>query len=98
MFYKTEKLKCFAYLAHTDCDDNNFILGFDITTGNIHDSVSSEDVYSKVIDRYGSRVISTAIDAIYVTPHIAKTLLESKANQKIFTKHIWQKYLMKQII
>lgn len=77
MFYKTEKEKCFAYLAHTACDDNNFILGFDITPGNIHDSVAFEDVYYKVIDRYGSRIIATAIDAGYVTPHIAKTILDS---------------------
>ncbi|WP_143329665.1 transposase, partial [Clostridium baratii] len=77
MFYKTEKEKCFAYLAHTACDDNNFIFGFDITPGNIHDSVAFEDVYSKVIDRYGSRIIATAIDAGYVTPHIAKTILDS---------------------
>ncbi|WP_143329671.1 transposase, partial [Clostridium baratii] len=77
MFYKTEKEKCFAYLAHTACDDNNFIFGFDITPGNIQDSVVFEDVYSKVIDRYGSRIIATAIDAGYVTPHIAKTILDS---------------------
>ena len=31
MFYKNEKEKCFAYLAHTACDDANFILGFDVT-------------------------------------------------------------------
>ena len=30
MFFKTEKEKCFAYLAHTACDNNNFILDFHI--------------------------------------------------------------------
>lgn len=40
MFFKNEKEKCFAYLAHTACDNNNFILDFHITSGNIHDSVA----------------------------------------------------------
>ena len=77
MFYKNEKEKCFAYLAHTACDDNNFILGFDITAGNVHDSVAFGDVFSKVVDRYGDSIITTAVDAGYVTPHIAKTIFDN---------------------
>ena len=48
MFFKNEKEKCFAYLAHTACDNNNFILDFHITSGNIHDSVAFSDLYQKI--------------------------------------------------
>ncbi|URZ17244.1 IS1182 family transposase ISBpu1 [Clostridium felsineum DSM 794] len=48
MFYKNEKEKCFAYLAHTACDDANFVLGFEVTAGNVHDSIGFYDVYNKV--------------------------------------------------
>ena len=77
MFYKSEKEKCFAYLAHTACDDANFILGFDVTVGNIHDSVAFESVFKNVTDRYKDEIIITAVDAGYITPHIAKTILEA---------------------
>jgi len=76
MFYKSEKEKCFAYSAHTACDDRNFILGFHVTAGNVHDSVAFNDVYTKVRERYGDKIISTAVDAGYITPYICKTLLE----------------------
>ena len=77
MFHKNEKEKCFAYLAHTACDDANFILGFEVTAGNVHDSVAFEDVFSKVKERYESQIVATAVDAGYKTPYISKLLLES---------------------
>ena len=49
MLFKSEKEKCFAYLAHTACDDNNFILDFHITPVNVHDSVAFQEIFSKVI-------------------------------------------------
>ena len=48
MFFKNEKEKCFAYLSHTACDKNNFILDFHITPDNIHDSVAFSDLYKKL--------------------------------------------------
>lgn len=77
MFHKNEKEKCFAYLAHTACDDANFILGFEVTAGNVHDSVAFEDVFSKIKERYGSQIAAIAVDAGYKTPYISKLLLES---------------------
>ncbi len=71
MFYKTEKEKCFAYLAHTACDDANFVLGFEVTAGNIHYSVAFEDVYKL----YKDEIIITAIDSGYKTPYITKMIL-----------------------
>lgn len=52
MFHKSEKEKYFAYLAHTACDDANFILGFEVTSGNIHDSVAFQEGYINVYKRY----------------------------------------------
>lgn len=77
MFHKNAKEKCFAYLAHTACDDSNFILRFEVTAGNVHDSVAFEDVFSKVKERYESEIAAVAIDAGYKTPYISKLLLES---------------------
>lgn len=77
MFYKSEKEKCFAYLAHTACDDANFILGFEVTAGNVHDSVAFEDVFNKVKERYESEVAAVAVDAGYKTPYISRLLLKS---------------------
>lgn len=76
MFYKNEKEKCFAYLAHTACDDGNFILGFEVTAGNVHDSVIFKNVYDHVKDRYGQQIERLAVDAGYITPHICKTLID----------------------
>lgn len=62
MFFKNEKEKCFAYLSHTACDKNNFILDFHITPGNIHDSVAFSDLYKKLgyvrflRDKYGIKI------------------------------------------
>lgn len=76
MFFKNEKEKCFAYLAHTACDDNNYILDFNITPGNVHDSVAFSDLYSKLHKRYPNDITAVAVDAGYITPYICKTLFE----------------------
>ena len=76
MFFKNEKEKCFAYLAHTACDNNNFILDFHITSGNIHDSVAFSDLYQKIKNNSKQHTTAIAIDAGYITPYICKTLLD----------------------
>ena len=76
MFFKTEKEKCFAYLAHTACDNNNFILDFHITSGNIHDSVAFSDLYKKIKNNSKQHTTAIAIDAGYITPYICKTILD----------------------
>lgn len=78
MFFKSEKEKCFAYSVHTACDDSNFILGFEVTAGNVHDSTIFNEVYTKVKDRYFDEIEIIAVDAGYVTPHICKTILDDK--------------------
>lgn len=76
MFFKTEKEKCFAYLAHTACDKNNYILEFDVTPGNIHDSVAFTDLYNVLSKKYKDKIIAIAVDAGYITPYICKTLFD----------------------
>lgn len=76
MFFKNEKEKCFAYLAHTACDNNNFILDFHITSGNIHDSVAFSDLYQKIKNNSKQHKTAIAIDAGYITPYICKTILD----------------------
>lgn len=78
MFFKNEKEKCFAYLAHTSCDNNNFILNFHVTPGNVHDSVAFSDLYMKIKSRINNPISAIAIDAGYITPYICKTLIDDK--------------------
>ena len=66
MFFKNEKEKCFAYLSHTACDKNNFILDFHITPGNIHDSVAFSDLYKKLKQNIKHPISAIAIDAGYI--------------------------------
>lgn len=78
MFFKSDKEKCFAYLSHTACDNNNFILDFHITPGNIHDSVAFNDLYLNLKSKVDIPISTIAIDAGYITPHICKTLIDDK--------------------
>lgn len=77
MFYKNEKEKCFAYLAHTACDNNNYILDFHVTPGNIHDSVGFIDLYKSLKEKHEiTNILAIAMDAGYITPYICKTLFD----------------------
>lgn len=73
MFFKNEKEKCFAYLAHTACDKHNFILDFHITPGNTHDSVDFSDLYDKLKFNITRPISAIAVDAGYITPYIWKS-------------------------
>lgn len=39
MFVKGEHERQFAYEAHTACDSRGFVLGVEVTAGNVHDSI-----------------------------------------------------------
>ena len=75
LFHKGEHKKCFAYGAHTICDRNNFILGVEVTPGNLHDSVVFDRIYDKVVQRF-PEVKRVAADAGYKTPWIAKKIFD----------------------
>ncbi len=71
MFVKGEHKRQFAYEAHTACGKKGFVLGVEVTAGNVHDSVVWDKVYDDVTSRY--EVEFVAIDE---TPWIAKKTLD----------------------
>ena len=75
MFVKGEHEKQFAYEAHTACDDKGFVLGVEVTGGNVHDSVAWDKVYDKVSKAH--KVDYVAMDAGYKTPWICKKTIGS---------------------
>lgn len=74
MFVKGEHERQFAYEAHTACDRNGFILGVEVTAGNVHDSVAWDKVYDDVTRKFD--VTYVTMDAGYKTPWIAKRILD----------------------
>ena len=75
MFHKGEHERQFAYVANTACDNHNFVLGFVIGAGNIHDSVMFDEVYKNVVHRFPN-IKAIAVDAGYKTPAIAKQIID----------------------
>ena len=70
MFVKGEHERQFAYEAHTACDKNGFILGVEVTAGNVHDSVAWDAVYDAVTAKHEVKFVT--MDAGYKTPWITK--------------------------
>ena len=74
MFVKGEHERQFAYEAHTACDKRGFVLGVEVTAGNVHDSVAWDKVYDNVTSKF--EVPFVTMDAGYKTPWIAKKTIE----------------------
>ena len=75
LFHKGEHEKQFAYIAGSACDKRNFILGFAVAPGNVHDSVMFDDVYNNTI-AYFPEVETVVADSAYRTPWIAKKIID----------------------
>jgi len=75
LFRKGEHKMCFAYEAHTVCDEKSFVLDVVVTAGNIHDSVAFDEVYDRLTEEY-PEVETIVADAAYKTPWIAKRLFD----------------------
>lgn len=75
LFVKGEHKVEFAYTADVACDKNNFILGLEVTAGNLHDSTVFDTVYDKVVERF-EEVEVVAVNAGYKTPWICKKVQE----------------------
>ena len=75
MFIKGEHERQFAYEAHTACDRKGFVLGVEVTAGNIHDSVAWDALYNQVTNRFPEAEFVT-MDAAYKTAWIAKQILD----------------------
>ena len=76
MFCKGEHERQFAYIANTACDRHNFVLGFHVGAGNIHDNQMFHHVYQNVLKRF-PQIEAVAIDAGYKTPGIMKEIIDS---------------------
>ena len=63
MFVKGEHERQFAYEAHTACDKRGFVLGVEVTAGNVHDSVAWDKVYDDVTEKF--KVQFVTMDAGY---------------------------------
>lgn len=74
MFVKGEHERQFAYEAHTACDSKGFVLGVEVTAGNVHDSVAWDKLYDEITRKH--KVQFVTMDAGYKTPWIAKKTIE----------------------
>lgn len=79
LFHKGEHKVEFAYTAHVACDTKNFILGCEITPGNVHDSLVFDAVYDKVTQAF-PEVETVTVDAGYKTPWICKKIIDDGRN------------------
>jgi transposase len=71
MFRKGAHEVQFAYEAHAACDGHGFVLGYEVTPGNVHDSKAFDAVYEKVTKRF-PEVQTVTMDSAYRTPWICK--------------------------
>lgn len=100
LFVKGDHKKQFAYEAHTACEKNGYVVGVEVTAGNVHDSVAFDDVYENVVEKY-PEVKTIVADSAYKTPHICKKIFDDKrvistAYKRPYTMkggHEWWKYV-----
>ena len=87
MFVKGAHERQFAYEAHIACDKHGFVLGVEVTAGNVSDSVAWDAVYDQVMNSF-PEVKFVTMDAGYKTPWIAKkTLDDGKVSVFPYTRH-----------
>ena len=79
LFHKGEHKTEFAYTTHVACDKNNFILGLEVTPGNVHDSLVFDQVYDQVVERF-PEVDTVVVDVGYKTPWICKKIIDDGRN------------------
>lgn len=72
-FHKGEHKQVFAYGTNTCCDQHGFVLDFEVTPGNVHDSVSFWPLYKRLRERTTS--LYYVMDAGYKIPAIARQLI-----------------------
>jgi len=77
MFHKGEHKKEFAYTTHVVCDKHSFVLGVDVSAGNVHDSVMFDGLYRNVLARF-PEIEMVGLDSGYKTPWIMKQIFDSE--------------------
>ena len=71
MFIKGEHERQFAYEAHTACDKRGFVLGVEVTAGNVYDSVAWDKLYNDLAAAF-PEMEALVMDAAYKMPWIAR--------------------------
>ena len=95
MFVKGEHERQFAYEAHTACDRKGFVLGVEVTAGNVHDSVAWDNLYDQVTKKFPGIEFVT-MDAAYKTPWIAKKIIDDGRIPILpYTNHHYKKDVYK---
>lgn len=100
LFVKGEHKKQLAYEAHTACDVHGVVLAVEVTPGNVHDSVASDDEYDHVVEQFPN-VRTFVADSAYKTPHICKKVFgDNRALSTAYKRpmtmesgHEWWKYV-----
>jgi len=75
IFRKGEHKVEFAYETHTACDARGIVLGYEVTAGNVHDSVAFDPLYDQVTARF-PEIKTIAMDKAYKTPWICKRVFD----------------------
>lgn len=73
-FHKGEHKQVFAYTTNTCCDKHGFVLDFEVTPGNVHDSVSFWELYKRLKECKNAKYY--VMDAGYKIPAIMRQLIE----------------------
>jgi|GEM_PF-2499453 len=77
-FLKTGTNSLFAQKSTTDlyvaCDQNNYVLDFELAAGNIHDSIIFPRIYERLIKKH-TEIENVALDAGYKIPAIARQII-----------------------
>lgn len=76
LFHKGEHKKEFAYTTHVACDKHGFVLGAEVSAGNVHDSVMFDGLYRNVLSKF-PEIEMAAMDSGYRTPWIMKQIFDS---------------------
>ena len=74
-----------AYVANTACDRHNFVLGFHLGAGNIHDSQMFHEVFKK-LEAFKSEIKAVAVDAGYKTPGMRSQKPPAHGKNSFFEK------------
>ena len=75
VFHQGEHKKCFAYSAQTACDKNGYIMGVEVNSGNVNDSVAFDGLYDKLTEKF-PEIETIVADAGYKTPWICKKIID----------------------
>lgn len=67
---------------HTACEKHSFILGVEVTAGNLHDSTAFDRLYGKTTRRF-PEVKAIVADAGYKAPWICKQIRRTLAGSAL---------------